>query len=58
MADLEQQVKDAQAAGERMMRTELKGGVKVFYHPLRFKVSEAWICIPRIGNLLGKWDHQ
>jgi len=43
MANVAKDVRDAREAGARMMRMEVKNGMKVYYHPLRFKVSETWL---------------
>jgi hypothetical protein len=40
MAELEVEVQQAHDAAKRMMRLESKDGVKVYTHPLKFKVSD------------------
>ena len=43
MAELEVEVQQAHDAAKRMMRLESKDGVKVYTHPLKFKVSDTWL---------------
>ena len=48
-----EEVEAAVSAGRRMMRVDktLHDGTKVFTHPLRFKVSEAWYIYRKIHML-------
>ena len=46
MAELQHEVDAAHAAGSRMLRLkETKEGMRVFHHPLRFKVSVTRLTI-------------